>query len=180
MRTWILGAVAALGLAGLGAGTAQAGEIGVGVAAHDVDLWKQQCCFESGANLELHARSEPLDTPEGLGSWRLWSSASLNTDGGTNFVAGGIMRRFWNGQKFYTQLSIGLAVHDGPDEDFQKTPDRVYFGSPVLFASEAAVGVQLNEDWSAEAGYYHLSHAGLAGDQNPGLDVVSVRLIKKF
>ena len=181
MRAVFVGAAFALGL-GL-AGAASAGELGVGVAAHDVDLWKQECCFESGQNLELHGRTDPIKgTPDGMGSWRLWASGSVNSDGGTNYVAAGIMRRFWDNEesKFYAQLSIGLAVHDGPDEDFQKTPDRIYFGSPVLFASEAAAGVRLNEDWSAEAAYMHLSHAGFAGDQNPGLDVVSVRLIKKF
>ncbi|MFN3859815.1 MAG: acyloxyacyl hydrolase [Caulobacter sp.] len=180
MRTKLLSALAALFL-GLGAAPAMAGELGVGLAAHDVDLWKEQCCFESGGNLEVHWRSDPIEAMKSGGSFRLWAFASGNSDGGTNFVAAGLMRRFWDGdQKLYAQLSVGLGVHDGPDEDFQKTPDRIYFGSRVLIATEASAGVRLNEDWSAEAAYFHLSHGGLAGDQNPGLDVISVRLIRRF
>ncbi|RYF93353.1 MAG: acyloxyacyl hydrolase [Caulobacteraceae bacterium] len=178
MRQFIVGAAFACGLAF--AGIANAGEVGVGIGAHDVDLWKQECCFESGQNLEVHYRSDPLKVDRGLGIWRLWALGSVNSDGGTNFVAGGIQRRFWEDKKVYAQLSVGLGVHDGPDEDYQKTPDRIYFGSPVLIASEAAAGVNLNDNWSGEVAYFHMSHAGLAGDQNPGLDVVSVRLIRKF
>lgn len=179
MRAMFVGAVVAVGL-GLG-GVASAGEVGVGVGAHDVDLWKQECCFESGQNLELHWRSEPLDVKRSLGVWRLWALGSVNSDEGTNFVAGGIQRRFWGDKKVYAQLSVGLAVHDGEDGDPPvANPDRIYFGSPVLIASEAAAGVNFNDDWSGEVAYFHMSHAGLAGDQNPGLDVVSVRLIRKF
>ncbi|MDB5471489.1 MAG: hypothetical protein JWR84_3049 [Caulobacter sp.] len=178
MRAVFVGAAFALGL-GL-AGAASAGEVGVGIGAHDVDLWKQECCFESGQNLEIHYRSNPLGVDRGLGVWRLWAMGSVNSDGGTNFAAGGIQRRFWGDKKVYAQLSVGLGVHDGPGGDVQKEPDRIYFGSRVLIASEAAAGVNLNDDWSGELAYFHMSHAGLAGDQNPGLDVVSVRLIRKF
>lgn len=180
MRAVFVGAAFALGL-GV-AGTASAGELGVGIGAHDVDLWKAECCFESGQNLEIHGRTDPLEGMKKFGSFRLWASGSVNSDGGTNYVAAGLMRRFWDNDegKFYAQLSVGLGVHDGPDGDVQKEPDRIYFGSRVLIASEAAAGVRLNEDWAAEAAYFHLSHGGLAGDQNPGLDVISVRLIKRF
>ncbi|MCE3289426.1 MAG: hypothetical protein K0R83_1438 [Caulobacter sp.] len=180
MRAVFVGAALAFGL-GL-AGTASAGELGVGIGAHDVDLWKAECCFESGQNLEIHGRTDPLEGMKQFGSFRLWASGSVNSDGGTNYVAAGLMRRFWDNDegKFYAQLSVGVGVHDGPSGDVQKEPDRIYFGSRVLIASEAAAGVRLNEAWSAEAAYFHMSHAGLAGDQNPGLDVISVRLIKKF
>ncbi|NBB15171.1 hypothetical protein GVN21_07360 [Caulobacter sp. SLTY] len=179
MRAVFVGAAMALGLGF--AGAAQAGEVGVGVGAHDVDLWKEQCCFEGGQNLELHWRSDPLEVDRGLGIWRLWAIGSVNSDEGTNFAAGGIQRRFWGDKKVYAQLSVGLAVHDGEDGDPPvANPDRIYFGSPVLIASEAAAGVNFNENWSGEIAYFHMSHAGLAGDQNPGLDVISVRLIKKF
>jgi hypothetical protein len=177
MRFLILAATAALAFGG----AAQAGELGVGIGAHDVDLWKSECCFESGTNFEVHARTERLgNIPEGLGAFRLWASGSVNSDGGTNYIAGGLMRRFWDGEKVYAQLSVGLGIHDGPGGDVQKEPDRIYFGSRVLIASEAAIGVRLNDAWSTEAAYFHMSHAGLAGDQNPGLDVISVRLIRKF
>jgi hypothetical protein len=180
MRYGLVAGLAALSMAA--AGAAHAGEFGVGVAAHDVDLWKEQCCFESGQNIELHGRTDPIEGMKRFGSFRLWASASANTDGGTNYVAAGLMRRFWDNDEtpFYAQLSVGLGVHDGPSEDYQKTPDRIYFGSRVLIASEAAAGWRMSDDWSAEAAYFHLSHGGLAGDQNPGLDVISVRLIRKF
>lgn len=180
MRTLFAGAAFALGL-GL-AGAAGAAEVGVGVAAHDVDLWKAECCFEGGQNLEIHGRTEPLEGMKRFGSFRLWAIGSVNSDGGTNYVAAGLMRRFWDNPegRFYAQLSVGLGVHDGPSEDYQKTPDRIYFGSRVLIATEAAAGMRFNKDWSAEAAYFHLSHGGLAGDQNPGLDVISVRMVRKF
>ncbi|MBI1405274.1 MAG: hypothetical protein GC145_04005 [Caulobacter sp.] len=182
MRFGMMAAMAVLSISSLAAGAARAGEVGVGVAAHDVDLWKAQCCFESGADIEIHGRTEPIEGMKPFGSFRLWASGSVNTAGGTDYIAGGLMRRFWDNDEtpFYAQLSVGLGIHDGPSEDYQKTPDRIYFGSRVLIASEAAVGWRMNRDWSSEAAYFHLSHGGLAGDQNPGLDVISVRLIRKF
>lgn len=181
MRSGLL-AAAIIGAATLlGAGSASADEAYVGVFAHDIKLWKSECCFEGGADVQFGWRGEKLQAMERFGNFRLYAMGSVNTDGGTDFASFGLMRRFWaDSTKGYAQISIGLAVHDGPNERYQKTPDRIYFGSPVLFQSEATVGYHLNPDWAAEVSYVHLSHAGLGGDQNPGLDVVGARLVRKF
>jgi hypothetical protein len=102
-----------------------------------------------------------------------YAFASLNTDGGTNFLVAGVSARF--GSRLYVRPGLGLAIHDGSASDFDQ-PDRLAFGSRILFEPELAVGAQLNDRVSLEASVVHFSHAQIFGRQNPGIDQVGVRL----
>ena len=58
---------------------------------------------------------------------------------------------------------------------------RIDFGSHVLFEPELALGYDLNDSWSTELSYTHLSNGQIFHQgKNQGLDDVGVRLVYKF
>lgn len=99
--------------------------------------------------------------------------AQVNSNGGTNFLAAGVSAKF--GHSVYIRPGIGLAIHDGSAAKFNR-PDRLAFGSRILFEPELAVGTALNERLSVEASWVHYSHAQLFSGQNPGIDNIGVRV----
>jgi hypothetical protein len=102
-----------------------------------------------------------------------YALASISLGNGTNFLAAGLSARF--GDRIYVRPGLGLAVHDGSTSNFQ-LPDRLAFGSRILFAPELAVGTQINDRLSVEAHLLHFSHGQIFGKQNPGIDNVGLRL----
>ena len=46
----------------------------------------------------------------------------------------------------------------------------------MLFEPEAGLGIQINRRFSMEASWVHMSHAQLAGKENPGIDNLGIRL----
>lgn len=173
-------ALAACALAAaLGGAPAQAAELFGGVFAHDVDLGLTACCSEGGADIQIGVRTGALGDFLG-GEWRGYALASVNADGGVAFGSLGLLVRYELTPTLYLQPGLGAAIHDGPGEKYQATPDRLYFGSRVLFQPELSLGWRLNERLSAELSWVHLSHAQLAGEQNPGTDDVGLRLVWRF
>jgi hypothetical protein len=180
MRNFGAGAAAlAGGLLLLGATPAAAGEVFAGLFAHDVDLGVAICCYESGADFQIGVRSAPFAHLLG-GEVRAHALGSINTRGGTDFAAAGLSLRTPVMGRFYVQPGLGIAVQNGPTAQAQLTNDRIYFGSAVLFEPELSLGWRLSDDLAAEASWVHLSHAQLAGRQNPGMDDVGVRLVYRF
>lgn len=171
---------AALASTALLATSAQAGEIYAGASAHDIDLGITACCSESGVDVEFGARTEPFAHVLG-GEVRGYVLGSVNTDGGLDFGAVGVALRYpLAGNRLYLQGGLGAAYTDGPTQKFQATNDRLYLGSRLLLEPEVTLGWHINDRWSAEAAYVHLSHAQLAGAQNPGTDQLGVRLAYRF
>lgn len=188
----LIAALAALAVAG----PATAGEVFAGVYAHDVDDGISYGKFEEGAQIVFGARTTALDELAFLGKPRVHLLAGVNTAGGTNYVATGLAWRFNINERFYIQPGIGLAIHDGrvnlpsPDEpgltpeerlkrlrDFQTKLD---LGSRVLFEPELSVGWKATRRLSVELSWIHVSHAKLAGDYNPGLGDVGIRLLYRY
>lgn len=150
-------------------GAASATDIFAGVHAHGVKTpLSLEADREGGIDLSAGVRGNPI-------FWKLqpYAFGQLNTDGGTNFLAAGVSAKF--GNSIYVRPGVGLAIHDGSASNVD-LPDRLAFGSRVLFAPEIAVGTQLNERIGIEASWVHFSHAQLAGRQNPGIDNIGVRL----
>lgn len=148
---------------------ASATDIFAGVHAHGVKTpLSLEADREGGIDLSVGVRGKPV-------FWKLqpYAFGQLNTDGGTNFLAAGVSAKF--GNSIYVRPGVGLAIHDGSASNVD-LPDRLAFGSRVLFAPEIAVGTQLNERIGLEASWVHFSHAQLAGKQNPGIDNIGVRL----
>lgn len=169
----------AFALALAAATPAGATEIFGGVFIHDVDLGLTACCSEGGANIQFGLRSDPLGRVLG-GELRAYGLGSVNTDGGVAFAAAGLVVRYDLTPSLYLQPGLGAAIHDGPGEKFQATNDRLYFGSRVLFQPELSLGWRMSERLSAELTWVHLSHAQLAGRQNPGTDDIGLRLVWRF
>jgi lipid A 3-O-deacylase len=170
-------AVFALGAA-LGAAPARADELFGGVYAHDFSIiaanhFERGTQPERGDDVELGWRGTSI--LPALGGPQPHLLVSLNSAGATHFAAAGLSWRI--GRTLYARPGIGIAVHSGPDH---WTPTRIWLGSRFLFEPEIGVGVRLSPRASVEASWVHLSHAQLFGGQNPGLDMVGLRLNYRF
>jgi len=192
-RAALIAVAAALALA---AGPAAAGEVFAGVYAHDVDDGISYGKFEDGAQIVAGVRTTALDELKFLGRPRVHLLVGVNTAGGTDYLASGLAWRFHLNERLYVQPGIGLAIHDSrvafpsPDEpgitpqerlkrirDFQTKLD---LGSRVLFEPELSVGWKATRRLSVELSWIHLSHGKLAGDYNPGVGDVGVRLLYRY
>lgn len=194
MKRGFLAVIAAAGV--LAAGQAAAGEVYAGVYAHDVDDGISYGKFEDGTQIVFGARTTSLDELAFLGKPRVHLLAGVNTSGGTNYVASGLAWRFHVTERLYVQPGIGLAIHDGrvnlpspdepgitPEERLKRLRDfetRLDLGSRVLFEPELSVGWKATPRLSVELTWIHLSHGKLAGDYNPGLGDVGVRLLYRY
>ncbi|MHB8530804.1 MAG: acyloxyacyl hydrolase [Caulobacteraceae bacterium] len=162
------------------AGVGRAGEVFGGLYAHDLDLGIAVCCYEHGADIEFGGRTSPIADLHRFGSLRLYALGSANATGGVSFAAVGAAWRLRLSRRFYLQAGLGGAVQNGDADQFQRRPNHLDLGSRFLFEPEAGLGYVWSERWSSEISYVHLSHAQLAGPQNPGMDDLGVRLVYRF
>lgn len=161
--------------------SAWAQEAWIGLFGHEVPVGVAACCFERGADIQAGLRSGPLVAVPRFGELRAYALGSANTAGGVPFAAVGAVWRWPIGTTgVYVQPGLGGAVQFGSDAKYQVRPDRLYLGSRVLFEPELSVGWRVGRRWAIEGAYLHLSHAQLAGRQNPGLDDVGVRAVYAF
>jgi hypothetical protein len=157
-----------------------AADIYGGVYSHGAPIGITVCCFEHGPDLELGAMTESLAALSRWGDFRSYGLVSVNAGGGVSFLAAGLAWRWRLPGHFYLQPGLGGAVQNGSTDHFQATPDRLYLGSRYLFEPQGSLGYQVSPRWAVEASYVHLSHAHLAGPQNPGLDDLGVRAVYRF
>lgn len=192
MRTAVL---AALALAV--AAPAAAGEVFLGVYDHDADIQVAIGNYEDGAQVALGYRTEPLEGLRVIGRPSAYAFGAVNTAGETNYAVAGLSYRFDFGRgRFYFQPAVGAAVHDGETDlpspfepgltdaerqaRFRRGREELDFGSRVVFAPEIGLGWRFGERWAAELSWVHLSHAQLAGEQNPGLDDIGLRVTRRL
>lgn len=184
------------GLALLAAGPALAGEIKLGVYAHDIDDQISNGHFEEGPQIVGQYQTTALDELAFLGRPRAHLLAGVNTRGGTNYVAAGLSWRFPIGKRFYVQPGIGAAIHDGKvdlpspfapglavieqQRRLRNWTTRLDLGSRVLFEPEISFGFKATERLSMEVSWIHVSHAQLAGKNNPGLGDFGLRAVYRF
>lgn len=169
---WWLSFLAAGYAALLGAAPAHADDLFGGVYVHDVNILTESG-IERGVDFQLGWRGPGI-----LGSRRgpqPYVLGSANSAGGADFAAAGIAWRI--GGRLYVRPGVGIAVHDGPKHWSTR---RIWFGSRILFEPELGIGVQLTRRASAEASWVHLSHGQLFNRQNPGLDIIGLRLNYRF
>lgn len=175
---------------------ALAGEVFGGVYAHDIDDQISNGHFEEGPQLIVGARTTALEELALIGSPRVHLIAAVNTKGGTNYLAGGLSWRFRFADRFYIQPGIGVGVHDGrinlpspnapgltPSEQAARANDirtKLDLGSRVLFEPELSVGWLATPRLSVEVSWIHMSHAQLAGKQNPGLGDFGLRAVYRY
>jgi hypothetical protein len=152
---------------------AQAGELFAGLHVHDVKTPLDKSGIESGVDFSVGYRGGRM-----FGTFlQPYVFGALNSDGSTNYAAAGLSARFGLGHGWYIRPGVGLAIHDGSAGRYFRT-DKIAFGSRVLFEPELAVGTSVGHGHglSVEASWVHMSHAQLAGRENPGIDNLGVRL----
>ena len=160
---------AVLVLAALLPVAAQAGELFGGVYIHDVKLPLDKSGIESGADILAGYRGGRI----GRTPLQPYAFAAVNSAGNTSYAAVGLSAKF--GRRIYIRPGLGLAVHNGSSATVYR-PDKIAFGSRILFEPEIAVGTQINPRVSVEASWVHMSHAQLFSRENPGIDNLGVRL----
>jgi len=148
---------------------ALAGELFGGVYVHDVKLPTDKSGIENGADLQLGYRFGKI----GATPLQPYIFGALNTAGQTSYAAVGVSAKF--GSSIYVRPGLGLAIHNGSTADFFR-PDKIGFGSRVLFEPELAIGTRINNRLSIEASWVHMSHAQLFSQENPGIDNLGIRL----
>ena len=168
MRRLFLFLVAASATGGLSS-PVLAGELFGGVYVHDVKLPTDKSGIENGADIQLGYRFGKI----GPTPLQPYIFGALNTAGQTSYAAVGISAKF--GSSIYVRPGLGIAIHNGSAGDFFR-PDKIAFGSRVLFEPELAVGTRINHRLSVEASWVHMSHAQLFSHENPGIDNLGVRL----
>jgi lipid A 3-O-deacylase len=156
---------------------ALAGEIFGGVFVHDVTTPVTRSGQEGGINLHLGWRGERIGALGAVGGPSPHVFASLNTAGDTNYAGAGISWKI--GRTVYVRPGIGMAIHDGP-RGATTPPERIDFGTRVLFVPEISAGYQIDPRLSIEASWVHLSHAQIFSRHNPGSDSFGVRLNYRF
>jgi lipid A 3-O-deacylase len=201
MKRVLLAAAALLSLAW--AGPSSAGEVFVGVYAHNVTFIGDNIGIgavkrEDGEDIHFGYRTDRIDYLWFLGKPQAYAFASINDRGASNFASAGLawpITLFHS--PFYVRPGIGLAYTDGetslpPPAAPGLTPAQVQqrlffnahhldFGDPVQFEPELAFGYHISPHWSAELSYTHISNGQIFHHgENEGLDDAGGRLIYKF
>jgi hypothetical protein len=193
-----LKALALAAMATLAAGSARAGEAFMGVYQHDIADHISIGHFEHGKEIVFGFRSASLDELSAIWKPHVHFLVGLNTDGGTDYVAAGFDWRFKFGpdDRFYFEPGIGGAIHTGDvnladpsapgltpaqiDYRIHQIETKLDLGSRVLFEPEWSLGYKATDRWSVEMSWIHLSHAKLAGQQNPGLGDFGFRAVYRY
>ena len=186
------------------AAPAFAGEAFVGVYKHDVTFVGNAVGLgaagrEDGVDVQLGYRTNKIESLTWLGKPQVHALISINSENTSNFVAAGFNWKINLGKPggFYLRPGMGLAYTDGetqlPPANAPGLTDaerarrtnlyytRIDFGSKVLFQPELGLGYDINDKWSAELSYVHLSNGQIFHQgKNQGLDDAGVRLVYKF
>ena len=155
----------------LAATPANAAEIFGGLYKHAVDTpLSLEGGRERGVDVQFGYRGGRLFPPLGL---QPYVFGALNSAGDTSYAAAGLSWKF--GDRIFIRPGLGLAIHNGSARTFDR-PDRIAFGSRILFEPELGVGIRLAPRATLEASWVHMSHATLFSGQNPGIDNIGARL----
>ena len=153
---------------------ASAQDIYGGVYAHAVETPFTFDTNEGGVDLQVGIRFEEI---EALADIQPYIFGSVNLSGDTSFVGAGVS---WKAEvgAIYIRPGVGLVVHDAPSLRVDpETGFRTDLGSRILFEPEIAIGIDLDERWSVEASWVHISNARLFNsEQNPGIDMMGLRV----
>lgn len=161
-----------VGVMMLAAMPAQAADLFGGIYKHDVNIFAKKL-HEGGMDFEAGIRGNAIVGFGPLGGPAPYALVSVNSAGNTNFAAAGFAWKF--GGPIYVRPGVGLAIQDGPRRRYRGN-ERTDLGSRILFEPEFAIGWQVLPRLSVEASLTHLSHAKLFSKQNPGVDMLGMRV----
>ena len=152
-------------------------EIRVGVLAHDVDgLWSGSR-REDGIDINGELIfSQPVFSLLS-GNVRPNLGVSVNTQGDTSKLYGGMLWQLDAKSGMFLDLGLGAALHDGELETSDE--DKKALGSRILFRVSIEVGYGLNEHHRISILFDHVSN-GYFADPNEGLDTLGLRYGYRF
>ena len=109
--------------------------------------------------------------------------ATINTDNDTNQLYGGMTWQYDFSERFYTEIFLGGAIHDGEeDPDTPQAGNREAhraYGCPLNFRESLSFGWRLSSQYSLMATVSHMSNASLC-DANDGLTNAGIRFSRRY
>ena len=187
---------------------AQAGEVSIGVFAHDVEISGIGGAKgkEKGQAIALEYRFDSPDIFEAIWSPKPYVYATGNLNGNTSHAGAGLAWQKGFSEAWYGEFAFGLSGHNGeervpnPADTVTDRPDlsgtalqdeiarrrarkddTIEFGSTLLFRIQLALGYQLSDEWATELVYEHLSNGRIiGGPENEGVDNIGLRLAYKY
>ncbi len=152
-------------------------EIRMGVLVHDVDnLWSHSR-KEDGVDLNAELILAYPDWQLLAGRIHSNLGASVNTQGDTSKVYGGLLWEYQFDSGIFLNLGLGGAVHDGRlDTDRDDTKS---LGSRILFRIPIEIGYAAKRHHRISIMFDHISNGYLA-NPNQGLDTVGLRYGYRF
>lgn len=150
---------------------ALAGEVFGGLYKHSVDSpLSLEGGREHGVDFQLGYRGSSLVPGFAL---QPYVFGALNSAGDTSYAAAGLSLKV--GDRLFIRPGLGLAVHTGSAARYD-LPERVAYGSRILFEPELGIGARIAPRITLEASWVHMSQAQVFSRQNPGLDNIGARL----
>jgi hypothetical protein len=151
--------------------------IRAGVLKHDVDdLWSGTR-KEGGVDLNAEIIFSRPSFSSLSRNLRPNIGASINTQGDTSKIYGGILWELAAKSGVFLNLGIGAAVHNGELDTRQE--DKKSLGSRVLFRIPIEIGYSLSEHHQISILFDHVSN-GFLVDPNEGLDTLGLRYGYRF
>ena len=151
--------------------------IRVGVLAHDVNNLWSGTRKESGVDLNAEIIFSRPSFSLLSGDIRPNLGASINTQGDTSKLYGGILWELEMKSGIFLNLGIGAAVHNGELDTSRE--DKKSLGSRVLLRIPIEIGYSLSEHHQISILFDHVSNAFLV-DPNEGLDTLGLRYGYRF
>lgn len=166
---------------------AKVDQLYVGVFQHNGCLTNCKNAFkEPEPNIEVEADFSDLQSWTLLHHPRPYVMASINTQGATSYAGAGLTWTFHTSPRWSIDPGLGIIVHNGElnNKYANGTPqaaqffqEHVLLGSRELFRVTLGVTHQINDHWSAQGYYEHLSHGQILGHgRNQGLDEFGLRV----
>ncbi len=149
----------------------------MGVLVHDVDnLWSHSR-KEDGVDLNAELILAYPDWQLLAGRIHSNLGASVNTQGDTSKVYGGLLWEYQFDSGIFLNLGLGGAVHDGRlDTDRDDTKS---LGSRILFRIPIEIGYAAKRHHRISIMFDHISNGYLA-NPNQGLDTLGLRYGYRF
>ena len=150
-------------------------ELRLGVMEHDAGVFGSS--VEDGVDFNAEMLFVSPDFLEFILSPRPHLGVSINSDGNTSQLYGGLTWdwTFWD--PLFVELALGLSAHNGRLDT--TTSDEKALGCRVLFRPSLSLGARFLERHSISVMLSHISNAGRC-DPNKGLDTLGVRYGFRF
>ncbi len=151
--------------------------IRAGVLAHDVDNLWSGTRKEGGVDLNTEIIFSRPSFSLLSGNVRPNLGLSINTQGDTSKLYGGILWGLETKSGIFFDLGVGIAVHNGELDTNQE--DKKSLGSRVLLRIPIEIGYSITDHYEISILFEHISNAYLA-DPNEGLDTLGLRFGYRF